>query len=436
MLRIRPLYLLLLISLLFSCRQKQDTSSKASFEDHLKTLFEDAEITKLGVKDHFKECFHLVINSPYDYSDPSIGTFKHHIYVSHVDFDNPTLLITDGYSSTNRSSELSKILRANQIIVEYRMYGESRPDSIPWEHLTNDNAVEDYHSIVKKLKEVYQNKWISSGFSKGGETALIYKSKYPNDVDVVVPYVAPLINGLEDPRTWDLIHSVGDETCRKKTLRFQRNVLINRDEILPLLAQYAEENQMTFVEVPLEEALEYAVLEFPFSFWQSGGNCSEIPSDTAGSKTLFDYINKSPGLELYADEGYYYYLPSFYQHMKELGYYGFDLNPVKDLLQIVKSSSNDRFAPKGIDLSYNPDYIKNVRDFVESKGDRILYIYGGNDPWGACAPKPQPHVDALKMVLENGHHGTKIVDFSQQDREKIYAKLQEWLGEDLKIYPL
>ena len=34
-----------------------------------------------------------------------------------------------------------------------------------------------------------------------------FKSKYPNDVDVAVPYVAPLINGLEDPRTNDLINS-------------------------------------------------------------------------------------------------------------------------------------------------------------------------------------------------------------------------------------
>lgn len=92
-------------------------------------------------------------------------------------------------------------------------------------YLTNDNATNDYHFIVEKLKSLYKNKWISTGISKGGETALIYKYNFPNDIDVTVPYVAPLINGTEDIRTNDFINTIKNETCRDRIKTFQRAIL-------------------------------------------------------------------------------------------------------------------------------------------------------------------------------------------------------------------
>ncbi|WP_299125107.1 S28 family serine protease [uncultured Tenacibaculum sp.] len=420
---------------LISCKETKE-KKEITFKTQLQNLFPKAQIDSIKVNDHFTDAYQVVLEQNLNPKNPSEGTFKHYMYVSHADYKNPTVIITDGYASRNRTTELSKLLKGNQVIVEYRMYGKSRPDSIPWKYLTNDNAIEDYHAIVSKLKTLYKGKWLSSGISKGGETTLIYKSKYPNDVDVAVPYVAPLINGLEDERTTNLINSVGSEECRNAIKNFQRAVLKNRVEILNHLTSYAEEKKMNFTELSQEEALEYSVLEFPFSFWQWGGKCNEIPSDKANSKELFDYLVKVSGFSLYSDWGFDYYLPSFYQHIKELGYYGFDLEPVKDLLKVVSSPSNMRFAPKNVDLSYNENYIKEVRDFVENKGNNILYIYGAYDPWGACAPNPKPNVDALKMVLADADHGTRIKHFSKEDQEKIYNKLQAWLGKDVKLYPV
>ena len=138
----------------------------------------------------------------------------------------------------------------------------------------------------------------------------------------------------------------------------------------------------------------------------------------------------------YNDQTYFDLLPSYYQHMSELGYYGFDTTPVKDLLEIVKKPTNLRFAPKNIPIKFNAKYIKDVRDFIENKGKNILYIYGEYDTWGACAPNPKPHVDALKMVLKKGSHTTRIKDFSKEDKQRIYDKLQNWLGYSVTIYPL
>ena len=425
-----------LSTVLVGCRVKLEPVVILTFQQKIEKLFPNAEVTEMEAKDHFTKAYQVVLDQPLDHKNLEAGTFKHYFYLSHVDESKPTVFITEGYNATPRTYELSKIFKGNQVQVEYRFYGKSRPDTIPWEYLKNDLAIEDYHKIISKLKRLYSGKWISTGISKGGETVLIHKSKYPWDVDVAVPYVAPLINGQEDNRTQNHINTIGTDECRAKIVTFQRQVLKNKDAVLAEISKYATEKEMNFTELSIEEALEYSVLEFPFSFWQWGGNCGEIPGETATAKELFDYINKIVGIGFYNDKTYYDLLPSYYQHLTELGYYGFDTTPVKDLLKVVKEPTNLRFAPKNIDLTYSPEYINEVRDFVENKGKNILYIYGEYDTWGACAPSPKPHVDALKMVLKNGSHTTRIKDFSTKEKELIYEKLQNWLGYSVTIYPL
>jgi len=421
-------------ALLFFClnyfaaaaQELQETST--NLQQRLNELFPKASITRIENLENYTETYQLILEQPLDHKHPEKGTFQHYIYLSHLGFDRPTVIETHGYNTENVKSEVSSLLQANQVAVEYRFYGKSRPNPIQWKYLTNDQAIEDYHNIVTKLKKIYSGKWISTGISKGGETALIYKSKYPNDVDVAMPYVAPLINTCEDPRTIQHTRTVGTLECREKITAFQRAILKNREVVLAVFQEFATEKKMQFTEVPLNEALEYAVLEFPFSFWQWGGKCEEIPSVNASAKELFDYLNKIVGVRTYNDKMFFVYLPSYYQHLSELGYYGFDLEPVADLLTIVKSSSNARFEPKDVVIKYNPKYIKKVRKYVENKGDHILYIYGGYDTWFSCSPTPNPDVDALKMVLPQGSHSTRVKDFVENDRKLIMDTLTKWLN--------
>ncbi len=418
------------------CRVNLDQVEILSFKQKLEKLFPQSEITKLDARDHFSNEYQIVLQEPFDHKNPSAGTFDHYVYLSHIDDSQPVVLVTEGYNASRRTYEMSKILKANQVQVEYRFYGKSRPDSIPWQYLTNDQAIEDYHQLVTKLKRLYTGKWVSTGISKGGETVLIYKSKYPWDVKVAVPYVAPIIDGQEDPKTEEHINTVGSEECRNKIEKFQRKLLEKRDSVIVEISKYASQKNMTFTEIPYDEALEYATLEFPFSFWQWGGKCDEIPSENATAKDLFNYVNDIVGISFYNDKTYYDLLPSYYQHMLELGYYGFDTTPVKDLLKVVHNPTNMRFAPKNVEIEFDENYIKEVRAFIENQGKNILYIYGEYDTWGACAPNPKAHVDALKMILKEGSHLTRIKDFSEEDQQIIYDKLQNWLGYSVTIHPL
>lgn len=429
--------LMLLIFLIHTSVSGQEKMGDTiSIKPILQQLFPEAKINKIENRDHFIQNYEIILESPLDHANTEAGSFAHYMYLSHIDKKHPTVLVTEGYNAKPRTYELSNMLSANQVQVEYRFYGKSKPDNIQWKYLKNDQAIEDYHKIRTKLASLYKGKWISTGISKGGETVLIYKSKYPNDVDVAVPYVAPLIDGQEDARTEAHIKTVGTEACRQKVLEFQRLVLKKRDSILAQIELYADKKRMEFTIISKQEALEYAVLEFPFSFWQWGGNCNDIPLKGSSAKALFKYLNSIVGIGFYNDKTYYDLLPSYYQHMVELGYYGFDTAPVQDLLKTVFEPTNKRFAPKGVDLTLNESYIKNVRDYVENKGDKILYIYGEYDTWGACAPDPKPNLDAMKMTLKKGSHKTRIKDFSNEDKDKIYKKLEEWLGPEVIKNPL
>lgn len=402
--------------------------TQTCIDEQLAQLFPNATITALEKTHHFKACYQLVLQQQVDHFGKNNTRFDQYIYLSHVDVSKPLVIVTEGYSARQTTYELTQLLESNQVIVEYRFYGKSRPDSIPWDYLTNRQAIEDLHGITKALKKLYTGKTITTGISKGGETTLIYKTLYPKDADVAIPYVAPLIHTREDPRTQAHIDLLGRQECGDKILEFQRAILERREELLPLIEQYAASNSLTFNEMKPEEALEYAALEFPFSFWQWNTNCAQIPDKGVTAEELFQFLNKTVGIGYYSDQEIFDLLPSYYQHEYELGYYGFDPEPLKDLLKIATQPSNLRFLPPHLQREYDPTLINQVRKYSEKKGNKILYIYGEKDPWGACSPTPGKKTDALKMVLKGGTHTTRIHHFSREEREQIYQKLEEWLG--------
>jgi hypothetical protein len=378
----------------------------------------------------FSESFTIRIRQPLDHENTDAGYFEQIAYVNHKGFDKPMVIETNGYAiGRKRSLELSDMLDANQLLVEYRFYGQSKPDSIPYGFLTNKQAVADYHHIVSEFKRFYNGKWISTGISKGGETALIYKRLYPHDVDVVVPYVAPLILSQEDERPTEHLRRVGTAADRQKIIDFQRAVLSRKKEMLPLLVA-AETTDLSF-SLPLETVLEYSVLEYSFSFWQWGHKLADIPKSDAPAADLFKHLQAVSGFYLYSDQGIRNYEPSFYQHMRELGYYAFDLEPVADLLVNVKDGSNAVFAPKGESLLHDENFIVDVKSWVESYGNHILYIYGANDPWFSCAAEPnEAATNAKRFVLEGGSHATRIRSFPKETQNEIITQLAAWLSED------
>lgn len=80
--------------------------------------------------------------------------------------------------------------------------------------------------------------------------------------------------------------------------------------------------------------------------------------------------------------------------------------------------------------------LQKTVDFIENKGHKILYVYGENSVSLGDSPVLKSHVNALKMVLNNVENEAGIKNFSEEDKQRMYDKLQNWLGYSVTIYPL
>ena len=69
---------------------------------------------------------------------------------------------------------------------------------------------------------------------------------HPEDVDVRIPYVAPLNFSEEDPRIYEFLDSVGTDDCRKKIHDFQEMVLKEREIYFPMFQEFTDRNGMSY----------------------------------------------------------------------------------------------------------------------------------------------------------------------------------------------
>lgn len=375
----------------------------------------------------------LILKQPLDHNKRIKGSFRQHIYLRHKSTFAPVVFVTEGYALRGpRKYELTDLLDANQVRVEYRYFGESMPKAKKgWDYLRNEQAAHDLHRIRELLGKFYHGPWINTGISKGGQTTLIYKRFYPEDVVATVAYVAPMALGLEDPRTDRWQDSIGTDACRADIRAFQRAVLENRAQTLAGWKSYCAKEGHTF-SIGVDVAFEYAVLEYPFSFWQMGFDCENIPDENATEKELLAHLLDVVGPDLYTDEGIAAYQSHFYQAMYEQGYYGFPKAHLEELLKAVEEPSNRTFAPKGIEIEFHPEFVPEILNWIDQHGDRILYIYGELDTWTACAVTPNPERDALKLTVAGGSHGVRIKHLSDSQKARAYQKLSQWTGVELK----
>jgi len=376
----------------------------------------------------------LEFPQPVDHKNPDGPTFKQRVFIKHRDFSKPVVLHTRGYFARPGSkTELAKILDCNEVEVEHRYFRLSAPDSLEWQYLTIEQAAADFHAVVEYLKHFYKGKWISTGASKGGQTALYQEYFYPEDADVVVAYVAPINLAMEDERIPEyLADSIGTPEARERMLICQRAILERRDEIMPLVMKDLGEKHAEFAG-DTNECFEYGVFETSFSWWQyKSGDYTQIPLPDASADDLFQFLKN--GITFFYKLSDDIFAPVNYQAYTEIGFYGYDTTPFKDLLKYVKTdwASNRKFmVHKDWDVTYNPEPLQDVNDFLMREGNNIIYIYGEYDPWTATGVWPSPETNAIRVTKPAGNHGTKILSFQGEEREKLITALEKWL--DVKI---
>lgn len=382
--------------------------------------------------DYSSEKYVVTIRQPLDHKHPEKGSFTQRVVISHEGFDRPTVLVTEGYGgdyalNPRYRDELAGLFQTNTVFVEHRYFSGSVPDTVDWQYLTAPNSASDLHLITTLFKQIYPQKWISTGISKGGQTALIYRAFFPNDVDITVPYVAPVSRSAEDGRHEPFLNVVGDKKTRQAILSFQREVLKRRGEIIPLLEKFCMEKQLSF-RISMNEVLDYCVLEYSFAFWQWGTPASHIPANSATTEVLFKHLTEISGPDYFATGQ-----PTqafFIQAARELGYYGYDIEPFKDLLFIrtAKDYLQRIMLPEGITIQFQPELYKKLTNFIETSDPRLIFVYGEYDPWTSVGiTKLDGKKNMFVAIQPKGSHRARINTLPDSLRDKVIKTINLWL---------
>jgi PS-10 peptidase S37 len=384
----------------------------------------------------FAGTFQILFSQPIDHQDEGRGTFHQLFFLSDRAPDRPMVFYTSGYGTPadNYVSELAALVDGNQIVMGHRFFSDNIPQD--WKYLTIRQAADDQHAIREALKNIYPGKWLNTGASKGGMASLYYRRFYPDDVTATVAYVAPIMGFPDDPRFAPFFQQVGSPECRQQLLEFQRLALSRRVQLLPLFRQYAQGKGYIFTIIPEEAAFEYTVLEYPFAFWQYGkeSDCANIPNAGATDQQTLDHLVATSSPVYYCDTGFSNYQPLFYQAYTEIGYCPYICDHLKDLLRTVPAPTYRSFAPMGVELIFRPEVMQDVIPWLRTQGERIIYIYGGIDPWSAAALEPAPGLDALKLVQPGANHSVKIRDLDQKN--SVIQTLERWLGIKINVSAL
>ena len=388
----------------------------------------------------FKEKYVLKMEQQVDWKTSVKGTFGERIFVGMKGLDKPTVIVTEGYSASyglnpGYEEELSRLFDANVVLCEYRYFSQSVPVPTNWDYMTVDNSLADYHHVRQVFGQLFKGKWISTGISKGGQTAMFYRATYPDDVDVSVSYVAPLNRAVEDGRHEKfLAKKVGTKEARKVIRQAMQELMRRKPELMKLFHAYCEENDYQFL-MSEEDVYDYCVLEFPFALWQWGTPVSSIPELTPDEddEVWFDCLMKvsSPDYFAYPSQ----YMPFDVQAAKELGYYGYSLKPIKKWtsLKSTKGYLKKMWLPDSLrKYDFDPALYKRTVKYLKKEDPKHIFIYGEIDPWSSsgvctwlnCKKKKNMRV----YVQPRGSHKARINNMPERMKTEIINRLTNWLN--------
>ena len=79
--------------------------------------------------------------------------------------------------------------------------------------------------------------------------------------------------------------------------------------------------------------------------------------------------------------------------------------------------------------SFDPAVMPMIERFVLEDAERMIFIYGANDPWSTNAFAVSSNNDSYRLFVTglDGNHNSDIDKLSSADRTFALGKLSEWL---------
>ena len=374
----------------------------------------------------------LQFTQPVDHADPNGPTFQQKVSLLHRDEAAPMIVQTSGYWDYYLDSpvELTRLLLANQISIEHRFFGDSRPESADWAKCTIEQMADDQHAIITALRTVYPGAFVTTGGSKGGMTAIYHRRFYPDDVDGTVPYVAPISFGAPDDRYGPFMEAIGPASCRNQVRAVATEMLANRRAMLEAEATaQAEMRGIAFTRIPIPLAVESSVVSLEWAFWQYRGvtACGEVPAVPANDAAMWNFLDDTSPVTDNGDPSVAAFEAYYYQAYTQLG---FPSTNVAYLDAHLHYTDDDYLtALPAVPLVYDEGAaMRDIDAWVRTEGDGLAFVYGQWDPWTGGAFSLGNATDSLLVVQAQGTHGARIGRLAAADRSAVLEKLERWTG--------
>ncbi|MCX4243483.1 alpha/beta hydrolase family protein [Paraliomyxa miuraensis] len=442
MLRRRPLPLMLavVVATLAACTDDETGPGDLDILEQLEAV-PGMRVVEGESPDPDARFFELYYRVPNDHHDPGAGDFELRLTLLHRDRAAPMVVYTTGYHNYlyDREVELSRLVGGNQLVLEKRFTGESRPEA-GWSVLTAEQVAADGHRVVLALGSIYPAPWLRSGASLGGEDALYHHYYHPEDFAGVVSYVSPFVLGLADARFVEHFATVVPQPCQAQLQALQELMLgEQRAGLVAELEGRVEVDAVTRIG-GYDRALQTLVLELPWSVWQvyDATRCDELPAaddPTLGPTVLLDVLDEVVGVELVTDPFFEAYEGYAYQAYTQLGRPALPLAHLDGLVDADYVDLETVIPPPGVPLPFDDGFMPAVHGWVAREAEDVVFVYGGLDPWAAGRIEAGGN-DGVAMYFDpQGNHGTKLADLGAEDQAAIEGRLVEWVGVELEYLP-
>ncbi len=444
----------------------------AAFRERLAELEGVVSVDKiLQSGEVFPEKYILWFEQPIDWRSPDIGTFWQRTEIGFMDFDAVNVVNVDGYNlndsrfTRDDRHELAKMYNANYINIEYRYFAKSAPQGLSqtstalWKYLTDENAANDFHSIMEQLRSILSGTWVFTGTSKGGQITNIFSYYYPDDADAYVAYVAPFCDGTEDPRLIDAVYtSIGADRYgeaqakiyRDMLLEFQVEAIRNRDYLQPrLIYAMSSEDAKLYPFRTVSRDFEMLIIDYPVGVWQYDQNFAahekilnmprEDNPDTENDEreeylqamlTLFSGDMDPDGDSLF---------PYYVQAATENGNYAMKFKYLREAVEreglslVITEEDEDFIARMNFTeeqqrlFTYDPYMRNEMLNWSHTTHSNVIMIYGNSDPWYFVRlpdVDDNPNVHIFTTPLS---HTVRIADMPDAQKAQVTGLLDTWL---------
>jgi hypothetical protein len=283
---------------------------------------------------------------------------------------------------------------------------------------------------------------VGTGVSKGGMTAIFHHRFFPEDLDAIVPYVAPISFGVSDARYYDWLAQIGpaDGACRERVKDMALEAIERRAEVAAYYIENDPEASAFRPEV-VEAIVTFPTYSWHWGFWQSLGSveaCGWLPARGDPIEML------APWFPFYADYAFgfefdYEVGPYGYQVANELGSQAIDSSHIAQAIAEVDYSVLPQVPqnppPWGPEPMFNPFAMQEVDEFLKNEAQHVLGIYGAWDPWSGGIITVDEANDSRVIVVPQIGHAARLELLPLEIQDEALTLLNTWIGRSTIVAP-